>query len=299
MTFLIIALSLFAEHLLLEQEEYRQPDWFRHYALWSQQQPWGEWISQSAAGIILILAPLLLVVGLLQTMFNAILGGIPEFLFATLVLIFCLGPRDLQRQVRNFIDAWDAGEEEEARRIGSNFTNPASAQTESGYGVNVACGILKQAYIRTFSVIFWFIILGPLGAVLYRSCFTLKHYLPELDNPGEGFGRGIDRLLEILDWVPARITAFTYALSGNFPAATDRWWNADAPGSARGRSAEDILERAGSGALGLDSATDEDDEMLNPDITGDMAMALVLRSLTIWLGLLALITVSSWLSQLH
>jgi AmpE protein len=296
MTFIIIALSLLAEHLLLEQEEYRQPNWFRSYTLWYQQLPWGEWISQSIVGVILILAPLLLVVGLLQTMFNHILGGVPEFIFATLVLFFCLGPRDLRRQVQSFIDAWDTGEDEEARRIGNEFISTSSLQRESSYGYAVACGILKQAYIRTFSVIFWFIILGPLGAVLYRSCFTLKHYLSELDNLGEDFSSGVDHLLEILDWVPARLTAFSYALSGNFPAATHEWWNSDATDNARGRSAADILELAGSGALGLDSATDEEDEMLNPDITGDMAMAMVLRTLTIWLGLLALITVSSWVS---
>ncbi len=296
MTFLIIALSLFAEHLLLEQEEYRQPHWFHSYTLWSQQQPWGEWISHSAAGSILILAPLLLVVGLLQILFHHTLGGIPGFLFATLILLFCLGPRNLQRQVQAFIDAWDAGEEEEATRISSEFINPLSLQTQTSYGHAVASAILKQAYIRTFSVIFWFIILGPFGAVLYRACSTLKHSQSGPDNPGEDFGSGVERLLEILDWIPARLTAFSYALSGNFPAATDRWWNSDATGNTRGGSADDILERAGSGALGLDRATEDDDEMLNPDITGDMAMAMVLRSLTIWLGLLALVTVSSWLS---
>jgi membrane protein required for beta-lactamase induction len=296
MTFFIIALSLLAEHFLLEQEEYRQPDWFRRYTLWSQQLPWGEWMSQSVTGIILILAPLLLAVVLLQTMFNDILGGMPELLFATLVLFFCLGPRDLRHQVQGFIDAWDTGEEEKAKRIGSEFIPNPSLQTEAHYGLAVASGILKQAYVRTFSVLFWFVILGPLGAVLYRSCHTLKQTLPSLDNLGVDFGSGVDHLLQILDWIPARLTAFTYALSGNFPAATHDWWDTNETDDNTDRSAEDILDLAGSGALGLDSALNEDDEELNPAVTSDMAMAMVLRSLTIWLGLLALITITSWLS---
>lgn len=296
MTLFIIALSLVAEHLLLEQERYRQPEWFLRYTLWSQQLPWSEWIGQSVAGVILILAPLLLAVGILQAMLNDILGGVPELVFATLVLFFCLGPRDLRRQVQAFIDAWDTGDEENAKAIASEFISAQSLQTQSSYGHAVASGILKQAYLRTFSVIFWFIILGPLGAVLYRSSYTLRQTLPGMDDPGFDFGNGVDRLLEILDWIPVRITAFTYALSGNFPAATHRWWNSDETDDDTGRSAEDILDLAGYGALNLDNTLDEDEDEISPALTSDMAMAMVLRSLTIWLGLLALITVTSWLS---
>lgn len=296
MTLFIIALSLLAEHLLLEQEEYRQPNWLQSYIIWSQKLPWGEWISQGVSGIIMILAPLLFAVGLLQIMLHNLLGGIPYFLFATLVLFFCLGPRDLQHQVQTFIDAWDSGEDDNAKRIGRDFITDHPTQSESSYVVAAANGILQQAYIRTFSVIFWFIILGPLGAVLYRSCYTIKLTMPGPDSLGEKFNNDVVRLLEILDWVPARITAFTYALSGNFTAATNRWWNSDTTDDDTDRSAEDILELAGSGALGLDDFLEQDDEDLNPAITSNMAIAMVLRSLTIWLGLLGLITVSSWLS---
>lgn len=296
MTFFIIVLSLIAEHLLLEQERYRQPEWFLRYTLWSQQLPWSEWIGQSVAGVILILAPLLLAVGILQAMLNDILGGAPELVFATLVLFFCLGPRDLRRQVQAFIDAWDAGDEENAKAIASEFINAQSLQTASSYGHAVASGILKQAYLRTFSVILWFIILGPLGAVLYRSSHTLRQTLPGMDDPGLDFGNGVERLLEILNWIPARITAFTYALSGNFSTATHKWWNSDETDNDTGRSAEDILELAGYGALDLDNPLGEDEDEISPALTSEIAMAMVLRSLTIWLGLLALITITSWLS---
>ena len=296
MTFIIIALSLFVEHFLPEQEEYRQPDWFRRYALWSQQLPWGEWMGQSAAGIIIILAPLLLAVGLLQAMFNNTLGGIPELLFATFVLFFCLGPRDLGRQVRSFIDAWDAEDEDNAKRIGNELIADSSLQTESAYGRAIANGILMQAYLRTFSVIFWFVVLGPLGAVLYRSCHTLRQTLPGLNDTGIDFRSGVNRLLEILDWVPARLTAFTYALSGNFHDATHEWWNSSGLDDNTSKSAENILNRAGSGALGLGNIPTEDNGSLDPAVTGEMALAMVLRSVTIWLGLLALITITNWLS---
>ncbi len=296
MTFIIIALSLLAERFLLEQEAYRQPDWLRRYTLWSQQLPWGEWMSQSVAGIILILAPLLLTIGLLQAVFDNILGGIPELLFATLVLFFCLGPRDLHRQAHTFIDACEAEDEENAKRIGSEFVADTPLQTKSAYGLAIANGILEQAYIRTFSVIFWFIILGPLGAVLYRSCHTIKQSLPGINDLGIDFRSGVNRLLEILDWIPARITAFTYALGGNFHDATHAWWNSNGDSTQASESAKQILHRAGTGALGLYDTPTTDNEPLDPAVTSEMALAMVLRSVTIWLGILALMTITSWLS---
>ncbi len=297
MTFIIVALCLFAERFLIDKEEYRQPDWFRRYTTWSQQLPWGEWMSESASGILVILTPLLLVVALLQTLFDNTMGGILELLFAALVLLFCLGPRDLHHQVHNFIDAWDEGDEDKARLAGNEFTLDSTAKSQSAYANSIAKGIMHQAYIRTFSVIFWFVILGPIGAVLYRACHTMKQTLPGMNDLGIDFQSGVNSLLEILDWLPARATAFTYALSGNFHDATHEWWNSyDSKDNGNGEGATQILTRAGSGALGLDELHSDDDDPISPSTTAEMALAMVLRSITIWVGLLALITITSWLS---
>lgn len=292
MTFIIIALCLFIERYMLELEEYRQPSWFKRYLTWSQSLPWSEWMSQSASGILIILAPLLITVGLLQAIFDGIWGGIPELIFASLALLFSLGPKELQRQVQSFIDACDSENEDEKKRIGYDLASGNTAQKEQTYGQSVALGILKQSYLRTFSVIFWFIILGPIGAVLYRASHTLKLKLPEMNEMELDFTSGVNRLLYILDWIPARITAFTYALSGNFHDATSKWW--DSYGDEDGDAADNIISKAGSGALGLETATADSDD--DPAMNAEMAQGLALRSLTIWVGVLAVITVTNWIS---
>lgn len=250
-------------------------------------------MSQGISGVLIILAPLLTAVGLLQTIFDDVLGGTLEAVFAFLVLLFCLGPGDLQRQVRDFTDAWDSGDEENARRIAGGFAPESDDQADT-FGQAIAIGIIKQAYLRSFSVIFWFIILGPLGAVLYRSCHCLKLALPEMDELGLDFKNGVDRLLYILDWIPVRITAFTYALSGNFYDATHGW--REAYNLEKDDSADTILSNAGKGALGLGEETGEMDDTISPAVAADMAHAMALRSLTIWIGVLTLITLTSWLS---
>jgi len=291
MTLIIILLCIFTERYFLELEDYRQPVWFNRYLTWSRQLPWGEWMSQSMSGILIILAPLLIATGLLQAIFDDVLGGIPELLFASAVLLLCLGPKDLQRQIQSLSDAWNSGDEESAQRIESELTNEAPTEDETTDRPPISISILKQAYLRTFSVIFWFVVLGPIGAILYRASYTLKQTMPSMEDLGLDFRIGINRLLYILDWLPVRITAFTYALSGNFHNATYGWWHSD--NDDENHNADSILDTAGRGALGIDDATHD---QYDPSIDAEAAQALALRSLTIWVGLLALITVSSWLS---
>lgn len=291
MTLIIIILCLFAERHMLELEDYRQPLWVKRYLTWSQQLPWSEWMSQSVSGILIVLAPLLIAVGLLQAMFDDILGGIPELIFASLALLFALGPKELRHQVQSFIDACDSENTDEKNRIGYELASGNAAHQELTYGQTIALGVLKQSYLRTFSVIFWFIILGPIGAILYRSSHTLKLKLPEMNDMGLDFRSGVNRLLYILDWVPARITAFTYALSGNFHAATSKWWDAHEDESVD--DADNIISRAGMGALGIDDATPDVDDPAN---YAEMAEGLALRSLTIWVVVLAVVTITNWIS---
>jgi membrane protein required for beta-lactamase induction len=276
---------------MLELEDYRQPTWFKRYLTWSQNLPWGEWVSQSVSGVLIILAPLLIAIGLLQAIFDDVLGGIPELLFASLVLLFSMGPKDLQRQTQSFIDACDADDEEDSKRIGYELSSSSATNKEFTHSQTIALGILKHAYTRTFSVIFWFIILGPVGAALYRSSHTLKLKLPEINDLGEDFKNGVDRLLYILDWVPTRITAFTYALSGNFHEATNEWWNPNQ--DEESEDADNVISKAGSGALGFDNSSPDSDD---PAMNAESALGLALRSLTMWVGALAVITITNWVS---
>jgi len=297
MTFIIIALCLFAERLLLDQESYRQPDWFRRYTMWSQQLPWGEWLGRGVTGIIVLLAPILLAVALMQSMFKDVMGGMPELIFAVVVLLYCLGPRDLDRQVSNYTAAWNDGEQDKAERIGAELIVGTPPQAQPAYARAIANGILEQACYRTFSVLFWFIILGPLGAALYRSSRTLQQTLSSQGELGREFRTGLHALLEILDWIPARITAATYAISGNFQDAILGWKESGGEDSDTfANSAGSILYNAGAGALGLNSTQLEEDISEAPTTMAQGALGLVWRSIMVWIAVLALITVTSWVS---
>lgn len=75
-----------------------------------------------------------------------------------------------------------------------------------------------------FGVLFWFILLaplGPIGALLYR----LAQHLAQTWQPSQmgEFSHFAQRLSHLLDVLPARLTALTFAIAGDFEDAVYCW----------------------------------------------------------------------------
>lgn len=167
---------------------------------------------------------------------------------------------------------------------------------------------LQDSYRHVFGTCFWFLVLpGPVGAVLYRLCVLLAGSIdtpvPERQERSE-FGRPVQRLLYLLDWVPVRLTALTFAIVGDFEDAIYCWrtqartWPAPQEG---------ILLASGAGALGaqlggtLLGPTGE--PQFRPDLglgdaadvdTMPSAVGLVWRALLVWLALILVLTLAYW-----
>ena len=168
----------------------------------------------------------------------------------------------------------------------------------------------EESYRHVFGTLFWFLVLpGPTGAVLYRLTVLLaEQWRGEAATPMghqlADFGRPVQQMLYWLDWLPVRLTAFTFAVVGDFEDAVYRWrtqarqWPAVHDG---------ILLASGAGALGIiigGPLTGPDGE---PDFRPELGMGepadadvlpsatgLVWRALLVWLVLLLLLTLAYW-----
>lgn len=296
MAFLIIIAVLFAERYLLEQEDFRQHLWFKDYCRWFRQLPMGEWLSDSRASIIgLLLLPLSIVL-IVQSWSINTFNGIPEWILAFFILILSLGPRDLEHQVTAFTDARDHGSTERANRIASEIMGREAEETEPELSIRVSESIVEQANERLTAVLFWFCILGPFGAMLYR--LTALAFRFSKDDPDRtNIHQQAFRLMHILNWVPARLLAATYALVGNFDNTLLAWrhWSEDTRDQYES-DAQGLLVLTGSAALGhTPEETMPEDATELPPLVED-ALSLVLRSLSIWVVLLGIIQVVAWIT---
>jgi adenosylcobinamide-phosphate synthase len=109
---------------------------------------------------------------------------------------------------------------------------------------------LREAHQGTYAILFWFLVLpGPLGAVLYPLTQRAARLWDLGVEPDErDFGWFAGRAFEVLDWIPQRVTAFVFAIVGDFEDALFCWRSQAAQWL---RPGEGIVLASGAGALGV------------------------------------------------
>ena len=176
---------------------------------------------------------------------------------------------------------------------------------------------LVDAYRQVFAVLFWFVVLpGPAGAVLYWCVHLLAREWAgaapgEEDTPMTRaralFGEPVRALLHVLDWVPVRLTALSFAIVGDFEDAAYCWrtqaasWATEEGGETAG-----IVLASGSGALGVILGGPLPSIAGAPDARPELGMGedpdaalmssgvgLVWRALILWLLLILLLTLAN------
>lgn len=296
MTLIGIILALIAERLLSQLREWREAAWYAAYLDWLDRHAKPAWLWQSAWGLLLLIALPVAAVALVQALLQGGVITLLGLLFGVLVLVFCLGPRDLAEEIHSYLDALAAGDAAESQRIAADLHKlPPGAQPEPG-GESRALvqGVLLQGHERLLAVIFWFYVLGPLGAVLYRLSASLPGLLQQRPEAGDSLHEVALRLHAILAWVPARITAALYTLAGSTDDALQEWRaHLDAEGEWPAFSWS-LLARVGCGAMQMEDGADQVELSLEDALVE--ALALVRRALLLGLGVLAAFTIGGWLT---
>jgi adenosylcobinamide-phosphate synthase len=151
-----------------------------------------------------------------------------------LVLYLTLGFRQFSHYFTDIRDAFDRGDEAEARRLLGQWRHLDTSELPRTEVLrHVIEHSLLAAHRHVFGVFFWFVALsalglGPMGAVLYRMAEFSSRYWGyrqrTLDAPAnEGLLALARRLFALVDHVPARLTAFGFAVVGNFEEAVASW----------------------------------------------------------------------------
>jgi adenosylcobinamide-phosphate synthase len=299
-------LSLLAA-LLLEQARPRADGdihrWFGRFAASVESRLDGGLYQHGAIGWAVALAPLLVVAaGLYQLLHD--LSVVAAWLWNVAVLHLTMGFGQFSHPINEIQVALRAGDLPAARdRLERWCGEPARDLNANEIArLTIEHGLLT-AHRQAFGAIAWFVALGPAGAVLYRGSAILADQWRARGQAGT-FGLFAARIFSWLDWVPARLTAATLAIVGNFEDAIYCWREQAAGWSGRAR--EIILASAG-GALGVvlggpigqsGSLQLRPEAGLGEEADADAlegAVRLIWRSLAVWMFLILLVTLAYWL----
>jgi len=283
----------------------RHYDWYGNWLGWLDAQfpEAGFW--RGRWGVTLALVPPLLAVGLFQLALHEPLYGLAGLAFAIMLLFYSWGPRDLDLDIEAIINAPDAA----ARRaaIATLWPDGAPAIIDGGALISA---VFQNALRRWFGVLFWFLVLGPMGALLYRlavlSCEgAFAHRLPMDTRAGARI------LLKALDWPVAQLLTLALALVGNFDTVLGAWREAGGASLTLDHNFLDAAGRASVRTELAEEAADYADEASElgegggaaPTVTTATelpelrdAMSLVWRSLLVWLAVLALFVIAGFVA---
>ncbi|MEO8279021.1 MAG: cobalamin biosynthesis protein, partial [Ideonella sp.] len=174
-------------------------------------------------------------------------------------LYMTLGFRQFSHYFTDIRDALDRGDEAEARRLLTEWRHlDASELPRNELLRHVIEHSLLAAHRHVFGVFFCFVVfsavgLGPAGAVLYRMAeFASRYWGYKSRTVGEPSNERLmllsQRLFSLIDHLPARLTAFGFAVVGNFEESVNGW-RRDA--GLWKHANEGIILAAAAGAVGV------------------------------------------------
>jgi membrane protein required for beta-lactamase induction len=206
MTFIIICIALIVERFFHWTD-------LRHWRRFMQYEQWiARYINHlpSSVSLILCLLPPLLLVGMIEHVVSGWLYGAVKLIFGIVVLLYCLGPNNLWAQVYRCLSELHKDDPATgAKLVETYFGIPIEEESQLFHQLFVKA-IFLAAQERIFSVIFWFVLLGPVGAVLYRLIGFSS------EQSALGVRDTAVKAKKILDWLPVRIFTLFFALCGHF-----------------------------------------------------------------------------------
>lgn len=280
MSLIIVLLALLIERLAVFIHPMRSYRWFEHYAQKIAVMVKG----RAYLSLPISLLPVLVIVFFIHLLLAQLTFGWAAWIFDLVVLVYCLGNTHLRTQAQECYEQVAQGNMESARTLLFEYFDVE----ESG---DVTINVIMRAFYRAslqrvFAILFWFVILGPVGAVLYRLVHKLSIY--SADETMVSTKILSNQAAFILDWIPARLLALSFCLAGNFMDVFTEW---RATFQSKIKETYQVLYRCGHAAIGM-----EKDEQklaaLEPEMVKgqfDDAYYLVCRALFIWLVALALI----------
>lgn len=272
-------------------------DSIRHYG-WIEQLHTGlARLSRNFPALLQALTPILAALGLLYLLdrsLASVFGSLFEWILAVFVFLYCLGPRDIRKDTDQIIHA--DSDHTIGEYLSPLFTEPLAdnqlARNEQAIG-----SVFQAGLQRWFSVIFWFTLLGIYGALAYRACSQLVTTSAATGKDSSA-SQWLARLQKIAEWPVAQLMTLAIALAADFDTVYNVWkryLNEKGDGLKTGdygfmlQAAVVAIQGASPAGVGVSKS------LSGSSGTVQIAMDLLHRVLLVWLVILMIILVASWL----
>ena len=202
-------------------------------------------VMRGAIAAIIVIAPPLFALVLIQKSLQD--SYIFSMIIEIYILYFVIGWQSLKQHADAVYQPLVNNDLVAARAALSMIVSRQTIAMESPQIVGSSVeSLLENGHDSLFASLFWYALLGPVGALLHRLVNTLDAMWGYKSERYAAFGKFAARADDVLGWIPARLTALSYAVVGSTKNALASWRS-----QAKGHPSPNggVVMAAGAGAL--------------------------------------------------
>lgn len=216
MKLLIVLICIGIQRFLNIRFSLTELDWFKPYRALVQK-TLGQSLMKGYIGLAIAVLPIAVLVWILDGIFggNPILG----LVIGIAVIFFCLDSRDISKQIANYLSGGKAekgpsSDEELKALLKESMPSSAAEQPRA-----VSSKVVLISLHHIFSVLFWYMLFGLFGAVVYFLVHRLTHEGAKPGSDATEYVEAAKVVQGVMAWVPVRLLGLSFGAVGNFGAA--------------------------------------------------------------------------------
>ncbi len=148
---------------------------------------------------------------------------LPAWLNDAIWLYLCLGMASLLQHSVNVAEAGAHSVEQARHAVAMIVSRDTASMSEPQIAAATIESTLENGNDAVFATLFWYLVAGSGGALVHRLINTLDAMWGYRTRRFNTFGRAAAKLDDLLNWLPARLTALLYGVSGNRENAFRAW----------------------------------------------------------------------------
>ena len=280
MLLISLLLAVFLKQFWEPSNPLHYDDWMTRYQ---------EQLKRNLAKLSVTKPAIIFAIGLLipvvaVALLNAALNSeskISHLIFAAAVLLYSFGRGEFTQHITQFIVAEAKQDWSRAIEVAKKLHCETSTLSQNDWhGLNTR--FLSQAsylgFERFFAVVFWFVVLGPAGALAYRLTQLWLQRFPD---------KTVAHWLWIIEWPAIRVLGLTYAVTGNFGGCINAWKKS---AFSQSQSSQAVLLDNMLGALAVDETLAQSQEVTRREL--EALQQLLSRTLWCWLGVIGILYIT-------
>ena len=215
-------------------------------------------------------------INIILLLVDLILHPFFSFLINLIILVYCLRPGEFNRIID---EVKLLGDVEKSKNFEIKRTNYILAYNLSS-SVNDNRSVIFYSSTRNiFNVLFWFLILGPAGALSYISIDFMVNGSMKIDTQSK---KKLKQVIGIIEFIPIHLTLLSFALVDDFETCKKHWQSISKKKDLY-LSNIDLIT-----TIGLNLVIRNDD-LNNNDFFYTNAQMIIFRALLAWLSIIVLL----------